>query len=121
MSMNITPRQKRILLLLLQKEIPSKLSDLANSIGVSERTIQRELDAVNFYLKSYHCAIVREKGVGISLKGSIEVKDNLIRDLSGLDEVNAKVPVAFGKVTVTSESVAAATFWGFIITLFGVL
>lgn len=87
--MNITPRQKRILLLLLQKEIPSKLSDLANSIGVSERTIQRELDAVNFYLKSYHCAIIREKGVGISLKGSIEAKDNLIRDLSGLDEVDA--------------------------------
>lgn len=89
MSMNITPRQKRILLLLLQREIPAKLADIAEPIHVSERTIQRELDALNLYLKEYHCQIVREKGVGISLIGSIEAKDNLTRDLSGLDEVDA--------------------------------
>ena len=87
--MNTTPRQKRILLLLLQKEIPVKLFDLANHINVSERTIQRELDALDFYLKEYHCALVREKGVGISLKGSIEALDQLNRDLSGLDEIDA--------------------------------
>lgn len=87
--MNITPRQKRILLLLLQKEIPYKLADIAKPINVSERTIQRELDALNLYLKEYHCQIIREKGVGISLKGSIEAKDSLTRDLSGLDEIDA--------------------------------
>lgn len=71
--MNFDPRMKKILLELLKDEYLSILQ-LADRVGVSKRTIQRELSYIADDLKPYNLLFQSKTGKGVWLEGSQEAK-----------------------------------------------
>ena len=71
--MNFDPRMKKILLELLKDEDLS-ISQLADRVGVSKRTIQRELAYIDDDLKPYNLVFQSKTGKGVWLEGSQENK-----------------------------------------------
>ncbi len=76
--MEMTTRMKQILQLLLQESAAVSVKYLAEQIGVSRRTVQRELESVGASLKSYELTFVSKTGVGIWIEGSEEEKKRLL-------------------------------------------
>lgn len=75
--MEFTPRLEQILSQLLEETEAIPVKKLAEKVGVSKRTVQRELECINSALKSYDICFVSKTGVGIWLEGSGEEKDRL--------------------------------------------
>ncbi len=76
--MEMTTRMKQILQLLLQESAAVSEKYLAEQIGVSRRTVQRELESVGASLKGYELTFVSKTGVGIWIEGSEEEKKRLL-------------------------------------------
>ena len=87
--MEITSRMKQILQVLLRESAAVSVKYLAEQIGVSKRTAQRELESVNTALKDYSLAFVSKTGVGIWVEGSEEEKKRLLAVLSAGDDYDA--------------------------------
>ncbi len=84
--MDLTPRLKRILMIMLERDQAIAIKDLAAAIGVSKRTVQRELEyAKNILKKSYNIIFETKTGVGVWLSGSEEDKKQLLEELKGMD------------------------------------
>ena len=49
--MKLTPRAKKVLQLLLETEQKMTMQELADRMGVSKRTVQREMDDVSGFLE----------------------------------------------------------------------
>ncbi len=71
--MSFDPRMKKILLELLKDEYLS-ISQLADRIGVSKRTIQRELGYIDDDLRPYNLVFQSKTGKGVWLEGTQENK-----------------------------------------------
>ena len=67
--MEMTTRMKQILQLLLQESAAVSVKYLAEQIGVSRRTVQRELESIGASLKGYELTFVSKTGVGIWIEG----------------------------------------------------
>lgn len=76
--MEMTPRMKQIFHVLLRESAAVSVKYLAEQIGVSKRTVQRELESVNASLKDYDLTFVSKTGVGIRIEGSKEEKERLL-------------------------------------------
>lgn len=76
--MEMTPRMKQIFHVLLRESAAVSVKYLAEQIGVSKRTVQRELESVNASLKDYDLTFVSKTGVGIWIEGSEEEKERLL-------------------------------------------
>lgn len=76
--MEMTTRMKQILQLLLQESAAVSVKYLAEQIGVSRRTVQRELESVGASLKGYELTFVSKTGVGIWIEGREEEKKRLL-------------------------------------------
>lgn len=87
--MEITPRLKQILMILLREEQPISVNKLAQEIGVSKRTVQRELEYMDSTLKKYPVQFVSRTGVGIWLEGSAEEKQELLQQLESEETYDA--------------------------------
>lgn len=87
--MEFTPRMKQILQILLKEEDNISVKNLAEQVGISKRTVQRELGYVDSALKSYELAFKSKTGVGIWLEGAAEEKARLLADISGEDSYDA--------------------------------
>lgn len=83
--MNLTPRLKQILLIMLKEGQVIPVKELAARIGVSKRTVQRELEYVESSLKPYHLTFETKTGMGVWLEGSEEDKRLLLEELNGTD------------------------------------
>lgn len=79
--MDFTPRMKQILQVLSAEEAPISVKTLAERVGVSKRTVQRELEYVESSLKGYDVRFLSRTGVGVWLEGNTEAKEILKRDL----------------------------------------
>lgn len=79
--MNISPRQKQILLILLKKEEVLSIHNLAEQIHVSKRTVQREMEGLGSELSSCGLKLKSKTGKGVWLEGSQEAKYGLLEDL----------------------------------------
>lgn len=77
-TMNISSRAKQILKILLTEEEAIPVKSLAEKIGVSKRTTQRELEYISSYLKGYEIKYFSKTGVGIWLEGTQEEKKRLL-------------------------------------------
>ena len=84
--MEISPRMKQIFQVLLKEKSAISVKALAEQVGVSKRTVQRELEYVNGCLKPYELKFMSKTGVGIWLEGSEEEKERMRRDISGGDD-----------------------------------
>lgn len=84
--MDFTPRMKQIFQVLLREEeaIPVKL--LAEKVGVSKRTVQREMEYMESALKAYDIRFMSKTGVGVWLEGSAEEKNRLLVEISEGDD-----------------------------------
>lgn len=85
----ITPRMRQILTVLLEEEQPVSVKRLAEQIGMSRRTVQRELESVRSALKGYEIQFVSKTGVGIHLEGDKTEKERLLLEISESDPYDA--------------------------------
>ena len=83
--MDFTPRIKQILNVLLLENEPISIKNLAEKIGVSKRTVQRELEYMDSSLKGYEVQFMSRTGVGVWLEGESAEKQRLTDALSGTD------------------------------------
>lgn len=84
--MDFTPRMKQIFQVLLKEEEAIPVKTLAEKVGVSKRTVQRELEYIESALKTYEIRFMSKTGVGVWLEGSGEEKGRLLMDISEGDE-----------------------------------
>ena len=83
--MEFTPRTKQILNIMLKENQRMSVQSLAEQVGVSKRTVQRELEYMGSSLKPYEITFMSKTGVGIWLEGSREEKERLLSDISSGD------------------------------------
>lgn len=83
--MNLTPRLKQILLIMLEYGDVISVQELASQIGVSKRTVQRELEYIGNSLKPYHIIFESKTGKGVWLSGDEEDKKQLLEELRSGD------------------------------------
>ncbi len=76
--MEMTSRMKQIMQVLLQESGAVSVKYLAEQIGVSRRTVQRELESIDTSLRGYDLTFVSKTGVGIRIEGSEEEKSRLL-------------------------------------------
>lgn len=67
--MELTPRIKQILQMILEEEQPILEQQIADRIGVSKRTVQREFEYMESGLKEYHLSLKKKKNAGVWLEG----------------------------------------------------
>lgn len=84
-QMDFTPRTKQILQVMLQTGQTMSVQNLADQVGVSKRTVQRELEYMNASLKSYDVRFMSKTGVGVWLEGNEEEKNRLLADITSGD------------------------------------
>ncbi len=76
--MEINTRIGQILEIMLTKDCPLTDQEIADSIGVSKRTIQRQLEYIEHSLRDYGLVLSRKKGQGIWIDGKEEQKALLL-------------------------------------------
>lgn len=81
-SMEFTPRIKQIIKVLLSEEKAIPVKELAQRVGVSKRTVQRELGYLQKELKPYDIHFMSRTGVGVWLDGSAVHKEQLQKEIS---------------------------------------
>lgn len=81
MYMKLTPRNNKIILLLLEEDSYRTVSYIAEKVKVSSRTVLRELTMIENWLDNKGFALEKKKGSGIRLCLAEEEQENLIRDL----------------------------------------
>lgn len=76
--MNYSPRLNQILQILLKTDYVMPVNQLAQKIGVSRRTIQRELAYINVPLKKLNLKFLSKTGTGVWIEGKKEDKELLL-------------------------------------------
>ncbi|MGM9540435.1 BglG family transcription antiterminator [Anaerovibrio sp.] len=84
--MKITPRMKQILQALLEEREPVSIKHLAEKTGISKRTVQRELEAVDDVLLPYGMKFASKTGVGVWLDGEASARAELLAEAASGDE-----------------------------------
>lgn len=80
---DLTSRQKFVLNTILDKEV-IQLDDFCKQLDISERTIFREITAINNFLKSYHLSIYYNDNLVLSISGNSEKIEELKSSLSSV-------------------------------------
>lgn len=83
--MYITARERQILEILLSTNKELTVSDLANEINVSTRTIHRDLKEVEGTLAQYQLSLIKKSGVGVQIIGEQENIEHLKLFLFNVD------------------------------------
>ena len=85
----LTSRQHRLVKLLLQHAAPQPIRELALQLGVSEKTIQRDLQWLESWLGSWSLTLEKTPGRGVRLRvDDIQQRLQLEQQLNG-DESSA--------------------------------
>ena len=80
--MEFTPRIQQILRILLDADEPVAKQQIADEIGVSKRTVQREFEYLELCIRRYNLRLENHKGKGVSLTGDPEDLERLRESLS---------------------------------------
>ncbi|MCX4269549.1 MAG: transcription antiterminator [Lachnospiraceae bacterium] len=83
--MDLTPRLKQILMIMLEDGGVIPVKELAQRIGVSKRTVQRELEYIGSSLRQYRITFETKTGRGVWIAGSEEDKQKLLAELRQKD------------------------------------
>jgi mannitol operon transcriptional antiterminator len=75
--MNISSRQRFILEILLRETKGITVGRIADEVGVSSRTIHRELEAIERFLQDYELYLVKKAGIGVQIQGEPFKKEEL--------------------------------------------
>lgn len=72
--MKTEDRANALAVLLLLEDEPVKILSLADQLGVSEATVQADLDAVDDSLDKYGIKLLRTKGLGVSVEAGEDLR-----------------------------------------------
>ncbi len=86
--MQMSPRLKQLLLIMLVQDKTFSVSALSEAIQVSKRTVQRELEYMPKALREYRLQFVSKTGVGVWIDGTPEDKQALLALLQEGDVQN---------------------------------
>ncbi|ENH98169.1 transcriptional antiterminator BglG [Gracilibacillus halophilus YIM-C55.5] len=75
--MYLTGRERQLIDYLLAQKGPIPIRELAENLDVSERTVHRDINQLLTTLENYGVTIQKQSGIGISLSGSPEQKEQL--------------------------------------------
>jgi mannitol operon transcriptional antiterminator len=78
----LSPRLSRLLELLLRSDDPVKVDDLSAALGISRRTVFRELENADPVLAAFEAALVSVSGRGIAFSGPDEARQKLLGALA---------------------------------------
>lgn len=84
--MKITPRMKQIFRVLFRENSPVSVRYLAEQVGVSKRTVQRELESVDSALKGSGIRFLSRTGVGVWLEGDERDRARFLKELESADD-----------------------------------
>lgn len=84
--MEFTPRIRQILTTLLDAGGPVPEQKIAETVGVSKRTIQREIDYLESELSRYHLKLKKKKNAGVFVAGESVELQKLRDDLNNSKE-----------------------------------
>ncbi|MGN0404748.1 MAG: BglG family transcription antiterminator [Bariatricus sp.] len=87
--MEFTPRMKQILQVMLEENAPVPVKNLAEKIGMSKRTVQRELGFIEQSVKGYQVHFLSKTGVGVWLEGEAADKERLRQALGQRKDYDA--------------------------------
>ena len=87
--MDFTPRTQQILEILLGGKGPVSKQEIADRLGVSKRTIQREFGFLETDIKQYGLRLINRKGKGIVISGELQNIEKLRRDIEKNSGVEA--------------------------------
>src|SRR5690625_8014657 len=73
----ISGRERKIVEALLKARQAITMSELASELGVSSRTIHRDLKNVEEIVSAFDTTLVRKSGSGLEMFGHGEAKDSL--------------------------------------------
>lgn len=104
--MQISSRQRSIIEILMQEQKGVTIGFIAEHIGVSPRTIHRELEAVDELLVEYGIKLVRKAGAGVEIFGSEEQKQSL--QTSVLHQTTTEFTVQERKVIILCSLLEAS-------------
>ncbi|MED4583674.1 BglG family transcription antiterminator [Brevibacillus choshinensis] len=79
--MRVSSRQRAIIEILLQEQKSLTIGAIAEQIGVSGRTVHRELDVLDSIFEHYSLKLARKAGAGVEVAGSPEQKQALRVDV----------------------------------------
>ena len=79
--MDFTPRTQQILEILLSGKGPVSKQEIADRLGVSKRTIQREFGFLENDIRHYGLQLVNRKGKGIVLSGELQNIEKLRKEI----------------------------------------
>lgn len=82
LKLQINSRQQQIISLLLQEGKSLTLNEISDHVGISGRTIQRELDGFDQVLAQFNLSLGRKTRVGLSIEGEESDKKSLQHYLS---------------------------------------
>jgi mannitol operon transcriptional antiterminator len=88
----VNSRVKKILLRICAEDKYVTISAIAKELGVSTKTILRELYEVEQWLVSKGCSLSKKTGAGIKVNGSIDRKTIILNILQGEKEENLYSP-----------------------------
>ncbi len=83
--MNLSARTKQLLNIMLKEKGTVSVQKLADKMGISKRTVQRELEYIDSSLKGFDVKFRSKTGSGVWLEGSSEEKERLLSYLKNGD------------------------------------
>ncbi|MCQ4795029.1 PTS sugar transporter subunit IIA [Anaerofustis stercorihominis] len=79
-----SPRQRKMLKLLISSEGYITGPELSNKLGVSDRTIRNDVGILNYVLEQYNCQVISKRGKGYILKSeNKELLNSILSQYSG--------------------------------------
>lgn len=88
MGGELTPRMQDIVRVLLLEKAPIPVKALAEQVGVSKRTVQRELEYLDRPLKKYGITFCSKTGSGVWLEGEEKDRARLLDEISRSDDLD---------------------------------
>ncbi|SHF13228.1 BglG family transcription antiterminator [Clostridium fallax] len=114
-------RQEKILKILINSDDSITGDKLAKSVEISRKTLQKEIPAINSFIKNYKCNIISSRGVGykfekedfnlyLSLEKFLNKKEALMEEkdlrIKTIISTLALISVCYGKGSIKIEELA---------------
>lgn len=87
--MGLSVREIRLIEVLLRHSDGLTVADLARRLGVSPRTVHRELAPASDYLNSHGLTLVRQAGRGVRVEGTTDSRERALEGLRGAGSVES--------------------------------
>ena len=84
-------RKKEIFKLIFSSKEYITVNDIANSLGISSKTVRNDLLELEVYVANFRCEIVKIPGKGVSYVGDLDNTQKLMTsfDNSKLDKIDS--------------------------------